>query len=333
MKSGNRASILCLGLAVVGLACLYPLQKAMNATFTSDRTIEDTLYISSGETVRRLSVGFDGVIADLYWIRAVQYFGLKFGGGLENKPSYRESRGKADIPQLAPLLDIITTIDPDYLAAYRSGSSFLAEYDFDSAASLLKKGIAQARDPLTRFKLWADLGSIYWRAKRYDECAQAYDEASKSALSPRDRAWTALMVGAAKTKGGDRKTSYLLFTRLFEDAEDDTTRNAAIWRLEQLQSLDEREFLMRMVVEFQKRTGQKPHTLAQLLPLIMQNRETAKDALGRPLKMVLSPGEHFTSTGDPLDPSGMAYRYDPERNCIGLTEKSKIAREIDEICR
>lgn len=332
MTLEKRISLICFILVAGGLACLYPLQREMDNTFKTNRAIEESMYLSSGETVRRLSVGFDGLVADLYWIRAVQYFGLKFGGGLQGKGTFQLPT-QQDLPLLYPMLDVLTTIDPDYLAAYRSGSLFISEYDFDSAIALLKKGISNARDPLTKFKLLADLGAIYWRAHRYEECAVVYEEASKTALSQRDRAWTALMVGAAKTRGGDRKTSYLLFTRLFDDAEDEAARKAAQWRLEQLQSLDDRDFLIRQVHEFQKRTGRPPQSLAQIFPLIQENVQDAKDTLGRPLWLVTQAGKRFDANRNPLDPYGTPYRYFPDKDCVGLSPESTIASEPNETCR
>lgn len=333
MTLEKRITLICTFLVVGGLACLYPLQKRMDGTFQTNRNIEETLYLSSGETVRRLSVGFDGVVADLYWIRAVQYFGLKFGGGLEGKVTFKGLPTKKDLPILYPMLDVLTTIDPDYLAAYRSGSLFIAEYDFDSASALLKKGIANAKDRPTKFKLLADLGAIYWRAQQYEKCAVIYEEASKTALAPRDRAWTGLMVGAAKTRGGDRKTSYLLFTQMLEDAEDEAARKAAQWRLDQLQSLDDRDYLLRLVHEYQKRTGRLPQSLAQLFPLIQENLKDAKDTLGRPLWLVTQMEKRFDANRNPLDPYGTPYKYFPGKDCVGLSPESNIAREPNETCR
>ena len=37
--------------------------------------IEDALYISSPKMVKRASLGFDGLMACIYWTRTVQYFG------------------------------------------------------------------------------------------------------------------------------------------------------------------------------------------------------------------------------------------------------------------
>ena len=42
--------------------------------------IEDALYISSPKIVKRASLGFDGLMACIYWTRTVQYFGHRHFG-------------------------------------------------------------------------------------------------------------------------------------------------------------------------------------------------------------------------------------------------------------
>src|SRR5258708_20969370 len=98
-------------------------------------TLEDTLYVHSGKTLKRLSLGYSGLLADIYWTRAVQYFGAKH---LEHSTRY-------DL--LYPLLDITTHLDPHLTIAYQFGSIFLSQPapsgtgQPDKAAQLLDKGI------------------------------------------------------------------------------------------------------------------------------------------------------------------------------------------------
>src|SRR5271169_3206167 len=66
----------------------------------SRATLEEVLYVSSPKGLKRLSLGYDGLLADVYWTRAVQYFGDKL------------TRGSDHFDLLAPLLEITTTLDP-----------------------------------------------------------------------------------------------------------------------------------------------------------------------------------------------------------------------------
>jgi tetratricopeptide (TPR) repeat protein len=332
---GRWRAYLYWGVVFIGLASLYPLQVRFDATFGKNRAIEETLYVQSGETVRRLSFGFDGVVSDLYWIRTVQYFGRKLGGGLTGEGAVDFSKlSRDDMPLLEPLLNITTTVDPNFTAAYRTGAIFLAEFDYDAALALLRKGIAVQTDQKTLFRLWSDYGAICWRAKRYDECAEAYERASALAISPNDRDWTAVMVGAAKTRGGDRRTSYLLFQKLRDEAEHEGARLSAEWRLQQLTSLDERDFMERMIGRFRETYQRNPASFAELYPLLAAHRDEAYDTLGRPLALFHQDFERRFGRYDraPLDPAGIPYRYDPVRGCVGLDATSSVARDLEERC-
>ena len=77
---------------------------------TGNRVVEEALYLPSGKTVKKLSVGFDGLLSDFYWIRSVQYFGGKVVHGALRT----DSTERFDL--LYPLLDITTTLDPQYIA-------------------------------------------------------------------------------------------------------------------------------------------------------------------------------------------------------------------------
>ena len=77
--------------------------------------IRDTLYISSPSALKRMSLGYTGLLADIYWTRAVQYFGS------------HHARSAEEYNLLYPLLDITTTLDPKLIIAYRFGAIFLEE--------------------------------------------------------------------------------------------------------------------------------------------------------------------------------------------------------------
>src|SRR5262245_15527885 len=86
------------------------------------RAVEDqTLYVTSEPALRRLSAGFTALAADLYWIRAIQYY-----GGLKLRSSAAAPNGAArgvpetpDYKLLYPLLDLTTSLDPEFNIAYR----------------------------------------------------------------------------------------------------------------------------------------------------------------------------------------------------------------------
>src|SRR5690242_19054981 len=97
---------LCLGGSVLLLRRLDQARKGA--------TLEEVLYISSPKALKRLSLGYDGLLADIYWTRAVQYFGGQ------------HVQSASQLNLLSPLLQITTALDPHLLVAYQFGGNFLA---------------------------------------------------------------------------------------------------------------------------------------------------------------------------------------------------------------
>src|SRR5271167_4710167 len=100
----------------------------------------EELLLRSGQVAKNLSLGYDSLLADIYWTRAVQYYGAR--AGVEG----------ARFERLWPLLDIATSLDPKLIVAYRFGAIFLSEPPpagagrADLAVELVKRGIAENPD-------------------------------------------------------------------------------------------------------------------------------------------------------------------------------------------
>src|SRR5687767_9005125 len=76
---------------------------------------DESLYLN-GKTARRISLAFNGLAADWYWMRSLQYVGRK----IINLPEDVEldNLGQLNLKTLAPLLDTATTLDPQFLDPY-----------------------------------------------------------------------------------------------------------------------------------------------------------------------------------------------------------------------
>src|ERR1700684_2423181 len=114
-------------------------------------TLDEVLFLNSPKVIKRASLGYDGLMACIYWTRAVQYFGN------------RHHDYAASYNLLAPLLEITTHLDPHLMVAYEFGSSFLApKPPFGAgqprnAIDLVNYGIQNNPD---NWKLYYDLGFI-----------------------------------------------------------------------------------------------------------------------------------------------------------------------------
>src|SRR5215813_11474761 len=100
---------------IIGLVALYPLQRWIDSTRSNSFKEEEALYLPSGKAIKKLSLGLDGLAADVYWIRTVQYFGRKLS---DEEYAAASSTGEIPMPLLAPLLNIVVTLDPHHIQAY-----------------------------------------------------------------------------------------------------------------------------------------------------------------------------------------------------------------------
>ena len=147
------------------------LQVRIEAETQTAARQKEELLLRSGAVLKRVSLGYDSLLGDVYWTRAVQYYGSRIG-----KPGEK-------FELLWPLLDITTTLDPNLIVAYRFGAIFLSEPSAygsrppDLAVELVKRGVAANPDS---WELSSDLGFLYyWHLKDYEKASAAYLQGSK----------------------------------------------------------------------------------------------------------------------------------------------------------
>jgi len=188
--------------------------------------VEETLYVSSGEALKRASLGFDGLMADVYWIRTLLYFGEEF----ERQRGSNQYFDVSNLKLLRPLLDITVDLDPKHIAAYRFGAAFLPDIDADAAIRFVERGIRNNPD---EWRLYQDLGFVQWRRGRFREAAEAY---ARGSVLPSAPAWMRTMPALMMTKGGERETARAMFLRLYEESDDPFVKQVCE---EQLNLLDQ----------------------------------------------------------------------------------------------
>ncbi len=245
---------------VLLLACflaLVPVQRGIDREFGGAGQIADVLYVPSGKILRRLALGHEGLLANIYWTRVVQYFGRKRLGHATR------------FELLGPLLRITTDLDPQLLIAYRFGAIFLAEKPPGGAGQpaealqLLRRGIVANPD---YWRLWQDLGFIYyWDLKDYSNAARVFQTGSER---PGAMSWMKVLAAKVAAEGGETATSRLLWLEVYRHGENDQIRKSA---LEHLAALDARELMDKLnAVLAQYRQGEG-HPALSLRELVAAN--------------------------------------------------------------
>jgi tetratricopeptide (TPR) repeat protein len=231
-----------------------------------DRTREDTvlqeiLYIPSPTVVKRLSLGYSGLLADVYWTRVVQYFGSKH-------------KAKAKQYQiLQPLLEMTTSLDPKLLPAYQFGSVFLAQKppegagDPQAAARLVEKGI---RENPQSWRLYYDLGYIYWLELK--DPSQAADAFERGANVAGAMPWMRVMAAALKAHAGETETATYMWTNILHSTDDPQLKANAINRLRCLRIDAEVKLLQDRADEFARRNGRAASGWQELISAGLMRR-------------------------------------------------------------
>src|SRR5688572_31465435 len=96
---------------------------------------QESLYLS-GNALKRLSLGFNGLVADWYWMRSLQYVGGKVIDYPENLPL--DNLGKLNLKLLPALLDASTTLDPQFMEPYQYAAVVLPGFDVEAAIRIIE---------------------------------------------------------------------------------------------------------------------------------------------------------------------------------------------------
>ena len=258
---------------------------------------EERLYVN-GQSAKRLSLAFNGLLADWYWMRSLQYVGRKIMSLPSDVPL--DDLGSLNLKLLAPLLDASTTLDPQFLEPYEYAAVVLPSVDVNEAIRITKKGIDA--NPLA-WRLYHQLGYIYWQQKDFKNASEIYGRGAEIRGAP---AWMEAMKARMAAEGGSRATAREIYVRMYEQAGDSEVKEMARRRLLQLVSFDQRDVIRNVLSVYSNKTG---HCTPS-----WQEVET-------PLRASRFP---IDASGAPLDPAGTPYRLMKNGCDVDLDPKSEV---------
>lgn len=294
----DRTKTIALGLVVViGMACVALLVPRLDTLRppADPNAIDENLYLND-KTARRVSLGFNGLAADWYWMRSLQYVGRK----VMKVDVPIDNLGQLNLKLLAPLLDTATTLDPEFLDPYEYAAIVLPSIDVNDAIRITKKGIDANPNA---WRLYHHLGYIYWQQHDYQAASEMYGRGAQIEGAP---PWMEAMKAKMAADGGSRSTAREIYTRMYEQSADEKVRDMARKRLLQLDSLDQRDALRKLFAAYQTRTGKCPNSWKEIEPVF------------RALRIEVD------ASGAPLDPSGMPYVLRAGACEVDLDPKSEI---------
>jgi tetratricopeptide (TPR) repeat protein len=295
MKSGRSPGAfgrtwIFIAIFVACALLIKPAQDFLEARTSQNSPEPDLLFFSSPKLVKRMALGYDGLLADIYWMRAIQYYGRR------EEADKRKVRYK----NLSTLLDITTTLDPYIPDIYRSGSSFLGEPEPvgagqpKEAIKLIDKGIQYIPQD---WRLFFDKGFIYYiYLNDFKAAGDVWLSATKVPGAP---LWLKSLAAASYSKGGAMEIAIALWQRQYkESTRADIKENARNYLLS-IQVAKDLWSLEILLEKYRVKNGSFPSNINELL----RNR---------------------THTYNLADPFGTPYQYDSANGSVQISSESKV---------
>jgi tetratricopeptide (TPR) repeat protein len=253
MKQRRKISIIAASCLVVSLAAASMILQRTDQS-RPQATLDEVLFLNSPQVIKRASLGYDGLVACIYWTRAVQYFGYR----------HRTYAGSYNL--LAPLLEITTHLDPHLLVAYEFGSTFLGTKpphgagDPMRAIALMEYGI---QNNPNNWRLYYDLGFIYYmELKDPKKAAETFDRGSRV---PNSHPFLKVLAAQMAQHAGEYQTARMLWSATYQTSQDELIKQNAIDHLRALRVEEDITHLQEAVTRFGERTGRLPASMAELL--------------------------------------------------------------------
>jgi tetratricopeptide (TPR) repeat protein len=276
--------------AIAAFAGAIALQMVRDRAYPREaREDEQLLYFRSGTALTRVTLAFDALAADVYWIRAIQHYGGDRLSGPKAITKYQ---------LLYPLLDITTTLDPYFNIAYRFGAIFLSEaYPGgpgrpDQSVALLRKAIATMPH---KWQYYHDIGFVYyWRMRDYQTAALWFQRAAAQPNAPN---WLHPLAASMLARGQDRAAARFLWQQIAQ-SEEAWLRRSAERALLQLQALDQIDNIEKAVKGVELAAGER-----YSWKLLVERRALP---------------------GMPVDPLGTPYEIDPATGRVTVSQASPL---------
>lgn len=203
---------------------------------------EDPLYLPNGNYLKMLSLDFDGLLSDLFWIKGSIYFGSR----------YRKK--ERDYKWLYHLLDLSTDLDPQYYDVYWYGSSLFSSVS-ESISFLEKARMHFPHD----WKIPEMIGFYHhFYLKDYLSAAHYYDIASSLPGHP---PYVPSLAGRFYNQAGDIDSAIRVLKNFYYTCDKKDLKEDFAKRIQQLKDI---RMLEGKVDLFEKRFKRTPGNLGEL---------------------------------------------------------------------
>jgi hypothetical protein len=207
-------------------------------------------FVPRPEVARLLAFGFHPVVANAYWMQAVQVV-----GGAQGNPVDHAAL-------LARLIDVVTTVDPWVGHPYRFAANFLIDTDerVRFANTLLERGIAHQPDD---WRNWFYLGFNHFFYLK--DNAAAADAMEQAAALPGAPLYLKRLVARLRSESAGLETAQQLLEQMLRDAEDPAAQQQFEDALREIETERRARILDAARERFQARAGRDIRSVEELV--------------------------------------------------------------------
>jgi len=257
-----KKAVIGLMVPIIAFATMYVAQTRIDA-MRSHEFDEQLLYLPNQDLLKHCTAGMNSVVADLLWLRCIQYTSQQF-------------RGDFKFTWLEQMCRTITQLDPNFSGVYQWGGVFLAmlKHDNDASIELLKRGIPKNPD---RWELPFEIARTYVLNRHDDVRGARYLAVAAATGEPPQ-----FVVDWAKNlqkKHGLYDVERGMWQDILSTSGDKNMRTVAERKLQELSLRETCDVLNRVADEYEKRTGKRPANVEELESAGLV-RGIGKDPLG-----------------------------------------------------
>lgn len=217
---------------------------------SSHEVISELMYFPSGRALRIFSMGFYAPLADLIWLRFIQYYG-------EHRLTDRK------FEMMFHILDMLTTLDIHFTYAYTLGGLMLT-HDAqrpDQAKKLLKKGMHAKSEEWRHPFMYGFIHYVFLKDFRI---AQTYYRiaAQKPHAPDMAKRWAAFVT---YFKLGDKKTALKMWIDFYNSTENQEEKILAESYIKRIRMELDIEFLEQTIKLFKTKFDRRLYSLKQLV--------------------------------------------------------------------
>jgi hypothetical protein len=180
--------------ALVLGAGAFVLARHAYDTLPRPQPLQELSYYPSGEHLRPATLGHAESVADLAWLRAVQYYG-------------EHRRTDLKFTHLSHVFDVLTSLSPRFVPAYVFGAFTLAQEgrEFERAETLMLRGLEQ--NPHSGV-LAFELGFLYYVRPGGRDLRRAGEMFERAARCPDGPPQSTRFAAYSRQHAGDLRVAY-----------------------------------------------------------------------------------------------------------------------------